>query len=72
VKLVIFVCDPWESYIRSLMADGDRQEIEWNRDEDLEREAQLAAEFVEEPDAGEDWPWYADLPYEVCEPQVFG
>jgi hypothetical protein len=71
VELTIFLCDPEAAYIRQLSDDMDRQELERDREADVEHERELAAEFLD-PEAGEDdWPWYADLPYEICEPQVF-
>lgn len=33
--LMIFVCDPWESYMDQLQADSEAQEEQRNRDEDL-------------------------------------
>lgn len=43
--LTMFVCDPWESYLLQLQADSDREWLEREREEDLDREQELADEL---------------------------
>jgi hypothetical protein len=49
-------------------------EREWDLEQDLRHEAQLARSYFDywqDPDE-EEWPWYADAPHEVQESEVFG
>lgn len=75
MSLTIFVCDPWESYLQQLAIDSDREWLEHERQEDLDHEEMLRAEFFEALEADEitedDWPWWADKPWDVEYPQVF-
>jgi hypothetical protein len=41
----MFVCDPWESYLLQLQADSDREWLEREREEDLDREQELMDEL---------------------------
>ena len=41
-----------------------------NKEQDMRREAELADEHI--ACLVDDWPWYADSPCEVQEPEVFG
>jgi hypothetical protein len=67
----MFVCrgDFEQQWIESLCAEGDRQQAELECQEDLDREEALALEhaYADDPD---DWPWYADAPIEIVEPEV--
>jgi hypothetical protein len=50
------------------------KEREWELEQDLQHEAQMARSYFDywqDPDE-EAWPWYAETPYEVQEPEVFG
>lgn len=66
MTITIFVCNGnfEDQWIASLCADGDRQQAEYERQEDLDREGELAIEhaYADEPD---EWPWYADAPHEM-------
>lgn len=71
---VVIVCtmgDDWEE--RFAMACGAEQESweEYNLKEDQEHEARLAKAHAY-GDLECPWPWYADKPYEVQEPEVIG
>ena len=67
--LTLFVCnDMEEAWIASICAQQEREMAQWEIDEDLDHEEQLAREAVED-DETESWPWYADVPLEVVEPE---
>lgn len=75
-KFTMFVCnDMEEAWIASICAQGEREMAEWERQEDIDREQELRTEFFEDLEGGsidpDDWPWYADAPYEVQLPEVF-
>ena len=92
MSLQIWFCNPWESYLAQLEWESDQQQLEMEKEEDLDREAELASEVfasfgpddsqddgIDEPDdttepdavvTDEDWPWYADVPLEIQEPEV--
>lgn len=66
----IFTCNDMEAaWIASICAQQEREMAEWERDEDLDHEEQLAREAVDDGEV-EAWPWYADAPLEVEEPEV--
>lgn len=70
--LQVFICrDPEAAWIEEQWREAQRQQAEWQLEEDLETEHQLARDYVcgcsECP-----WPWYADEPCEMQEPEVFG
>lgn len=66
----IFVCnDMEEAWIAQICADGEREMAEWERQEDLDHEEQLARDAVDQ-DETDSWPAYADSPLDVEEPDV--
>lgn len=70
MTFAIFVCnDMEEAWIASICAQGEREMAQWERDEDLDHEEQLAREAVADGDLTA-WPAYADTPYEVEDPEV--
>lgn len=52
------------AWIASLCAQGDREQDEMERQEDLDREEELALEHAYDEEPGE-WAWYADAPTDV-------
>jgi hypothetical protein len=69
-KITIRFCNPWESFIADLMANSERACEEYELEQDLKTETDLAVQHA----YGEldcPWPWYADAPIEVQEPEVF-
>jgi hypothetical protein len=67
MTFTLFVCqasDMEQAWIESLCAQGDREQEEYERQEDLDREEELALEHAYD-DEPSDWPWYADAPIEV-------
>lgn len=65
--MITFFCctgDFEQAWIASLVAQGDREQEEEERQEDLDREEELALEHAYDEEPGE-WPWYADAPTEV-------
>jgi len=69
-KVTIWFCRPWESYIASLEAQCEQVEREYDLEQDIETEEQMA--IAHAYGEGEcPWPWYADDPIEVQRPQVF-
>lgn len=79
-QLSIFVCGAnlppgcglEEMWFAQLNDQGEREQEEWEREEDRDQEELLAREFVEDMEDGLDpeLPFYADLPYEVEEPEI--
>jgi hypothetical protein len=68
--LTIFTCNDMEAaWIAQICADGEYEMAEWERQEDLDHEEQLARDAVED-DATDVWPWYADAPLEVEESEI--
>jgi len=69
--LTFFCCnDMEEAWIAGICADQEREQAEWERQEDVDHEAELALECVEDDDI-DSWPWYADSPHDIQEPQIF-
>ncbi len=67
--MICICCDPWEGYVRWLVEQNELDRLEWDREQDVEHEAELArAEAYGESDCP--WPWYADPPIEVQEPVI--
>lgn len=67
--LTIFTCNDMEAaWIAQICADGEREMAEWERQEDLDHEEQLAREAV--ADEIDTWPWYADTPNEIEDSEV--
>lgn len=66
----LHICeDPEAAWIRSCVEEQDAQQREWERLEDVETERAMArAEVLGEAEAP--WPWYADPPCEVQEPET--
>ena len=67
----IFICNPHdaeERWMKSQYLEGlARHELE----QDHQREDELArAYFADALPPGLEWPWYADRPWEVQEPEV--
>lgn len=63
-EVTIFLCDPWESYIRQLERESEEQYVRYEAELDLEHERELGRAWL----SGEGecpWPWYADRPYAV-------
>jgi len=70
--IAVYVCrDPEEAWIRSLIEEQEREFAEHERERDRETELEMARAEVY-GDAECPWPWYADAPCEVQEPEVFG
>lgn len=68
--MMFFVCNDMEqAWIAQVCADGEREMLEWDRGEDLDREEQLARESVDDGEV-DAWPWYADAPCEVVDPEI--
>lgn len=66
--ITIFLCYPWDLYIRQLERECGEQERTLDLDADLEHEYQLGRAWL----LGESevpWPWYADRPHEVEKPE---
>jgi hypothetical protein len=64
-----FACNITAGMHAMLAADTDRAWREYERQEDIDTEEQLAREAVLD-DATEWWPAYADAPLEIAEPEV--
>ncbi len=48
----------------------EKERIQHNREQDIRLESEMGREhvlFLED-----EWPWYADRPYDVQDPEVFG
>lgn len=69
--VTLFVCrgDLEQAWIESLCAQGEREQAEHERQEDLDREEELALEHAYDEEPGE-WPWYADAATDVEEGEV--
>lgn len=70
--LTLFICDPWESYMRQLEAQNDRDYAAFEFQEDLDQEEVLARQYVEDTEDGlePEWPEYAKSPIEIVEPEI--
>jgi hypothetical protein len=68
----VFICGTsgrsleWEWGLQESIADQDH---DYDYDLDMAREAELGHEYVHD-DPGWEWPFYADCPYEVEEPEI--
>lgn len=64
--VTFFVCHGAtpEAWGAQLSAQGDREQDEMERQEDLDREEELALEHAYDEEPGE-WAWYADAPTDV-------
>lgn len=70
MNVTFFACNNIEeSWIASICAQGEREMEQWERDEDRDHEEQLARDAVAD-DEIELWPWYADAPHDVEEPEI--
>lgn len=69
-EFTIFTCnDMEEAWIAQLCIDSDYERDEMERQEDLDNE-ELLAHVAVDRDEVELWPWYADAPLEVEDPEV--
>lgn len=73
----VWVCqisdETFETYGMAPTPQEMRQEfLEYEREQDWYQEQRLVEQFVEGLDVCPDWPFYADDPFIVQEPQVFG
>lgn len=64
-----FACNITAGMHAQLAADTDRAWLEYERQQDLEHEEQLARDAVED-DETDQWPWYADSPIEIVESEI--
>jgi hypothetical protein len=64
-----FFCDPEQTMLDELKRESERDWLQWNHEQDLARERELATRYM---DGNEEcpWPWYADKPFEVVEPEI--
>lgn len=66
----VFICDPYRALLLQLQLDNARQRAAEELEVDQERERVLARREV--LGRGEcPWPWYADAPLAIEEPEVF-
>ena len=72
MSFTFFVCqDPEEAWYAHLQAESDREQERWEREQDLEREEELAHEFIADEEDIETWPWYANPPIDEIESEIF-
>ena len=69
MKVTIHFCNPWESFIADIIEASERAADEYDLEQDQETEATLARQHAVS-DLDCPWPWYADAPTEVQEPEV--
>lgn len=67
--VTVFRCDPWERYIEQLVEQGEAEQHQADLEADLEHEHFLARQWIN-GEGGRPWPWYADRPYEIVEPEI--
>lgn len=65
----LFLCNPEAALHAQLAADHDHAWLEYQQSEDINHEKQLAHEAVED-DEIDSWPWYADAPIEIVDPEI--